>query len=49
MAGQVTIVAGDVSDDAVAWLKAHGATIEGIGLLIITLPEQAQVHKGPCG
>ena len=49
MAGQVTIVAGDVSDDAVQWLRAHGATIEGIGLLIITLPKQAQVQKGNLG
>src|SRR5437868_5165188 len=46
---QVTIVAGDVSNEAVEWLKAHGAKIEGFGLLTITLPEQALVHKGTCG
>ncbi|MFL5591839.1 MAG: hypothetical protein ACJ8DI_29895 [Ktedonobacteraceae bacterium] len=46
---QVTIVAGDISDEAVQWLKAHGATIEGFGLLIITLPEKALVHKGNRG
>jgi hypothetical protein len=49
MAKQVTLAAGDVSDEAIAWLKAHGAKIEGFGLLIITLPEQAQVHKGSRG
>jgi len=49
MAKQVTLVAGDVSDEAVEWLKAHGASIEGIGLLIITLPEKAQVQKGSYG
>jgi hypothetical protein len=49
MAKQVTIVAGDVSDQAVQWLKAHGAQIEGFGLLTITLPEEAQVHKGSRG
>ena len=49
VAKQVTIVAGDVSEEAVQWLKAHGATIEGFGLLIITLPEKAQVQKGNLG
>jgi len=49
MAKQVTIVAGDVSEEAVEWLKAHGATIEGFGLLTITLPAKALVHKGNRG
>ena len=49
MAKQVTLVAGDVSDEAVEWLKAHGAKIEGFGLLTITLPEQAQVQRGSRG
>ena len=49
MAKQVTIVAGDVSDKAVQWLKAHGALIEGFDLLTITLPEQAQVQRGSHG
>ncbi len=49
MAKQVTIVAGDVSDKAVQWLKAHGAIVEGFGLLSITLPEQAQVQRGNLG
>lgn len=49
MAKQVTIVSGDVTDEAVAWLIAHSAMIESAGLLIITLPEKAQVHKGDRG
>ncbi len=49
MAKQVTIVSGDVSDEAVQWLKAHGAQVEGIDLLTITLPEQARVQKGSHG
>jgi len=49
MAKQVTIVSGSVSDEAVAWLKAHSANVEGTGLVTITLPEQAQVHKGNYG
>jgi len=49
MAKQVTIVSGDVSDEAVQWLKAHGAKVEGIDLLTITLPEKAQVQRGTRG
>jgi hypothetical protein len=49
MKKQVTIVAGNVSDEARQWLEQHGAKIEGFGLLIITLPEQAQVQKGSYG
>ena len=49
MAKQVTIVAGDTTDEAIEWLKAHGAQIEGFGLLIITLPAKALVHKGNRG
>jgi hypothetical protein len=43
MATQVTLVAGDVTDEAQTWLKAHGAKIEGFGLLTITLPASARV------
>src|SRR4051794_9579851 len=49
MAKQVTLVAGDVTDEAQEWLKQHGAKIEGFGLLTITLPTQALVHKGNRG
>jgi hypothetical protein len=49
MVEQVTIVAGDVSDESVQWFKAHGAQVEGIGLLTITLPEETQVQKGSYG
>ena len=49
MAKQVTLVAGNVSDEATAWLKAHDATVEGLGLLTITLPASAQVHRGSYG
>lgn len=49
MAKQVTLVAGDVDEKAVAWLKAHGAQIEGIGLLTMTLPETALVYRGNRG
>lgn len=42
----ITLVSGNVSDKAVTWLKAHGATIEGFGLLEITLPEKAMVNNG---
>ncbi len=49
MGKQVTIVAGNVSDEAQQWLRAHRAEIEGIGLLTITLPETAQVHHGNRG
>ncbi len=38
MAKQVTLVADDASDEAVQWFKAHGATVESVGLLTITLP-----------
>lgn len=49
MAKQVTLVAGDVSDDAQKWLKAHGTMVEGFGLLTITLPAKAQVRRGDRG
>lgn len=49
MAKQVTLVSGNVDDNAQNWLKAHGATIEGFGLLTITLPEKAQVRRGDRG
>ena len=49
MAHEVTIVAGNVSDEAVEWLKAHGAKVEGVGLLTITLPAKAEVQKGRYG
>jgi len=45
----VTIVSGDVSGEAVQWLKAHGARVEGIDLLTITLREQAHVERGAHG
>jgi len=32
MAEQVTIVASDVTDEVVEWLKAQGVEIEGFGL-----------------
>ena len=44
MAKQVTLVSGNTTDAAQTWLKAHGATIEGFGLLTITLPASARVN-----
>lgn len=49
MAKQITLVAGDVSDAAQTWLKAHGAKIEGFGLLTITLPASARVNGSGWG
>lgn len=49
MAKQVTLAAGDVDEKALEWLKAHGAQVEGIGLLTITLPETALVYRGNRG
>ena len=41
MAKQVTIVAGDVTDEVVEWLKAQGVEIEGFGLRIIMVKKRA--------
>ncbi len=49
MAKQITIVAGDVNDETIIWLKAHGAQVKGFGLVTITLPEKALVHRGNRG
>ena len=41
MAKQVTIVAGDVTDEVVEWLRAHGVEIEGLGLGIFMFKNRA--------
>ena len=43
MAKQVTLAVGDISDEAAAFLLAHGATIDGV---LIDLPETAHVERG---
>jgi hypothetical protein len=43
MAKQVTIAVGDISDEASAFLRSHGATINGV---LIDLPETAHVERG---
>ncbi len=43
---KVVIAAGDVSDEALQYLRSHGAVIDGaLGLTMIELPEDAEICK----
>ena len=47
MAKQVTIAAGDIDLEALAFLHGHGAqSSNSLGLTIIALPETARVERG---
>jgi hypothetical protein len=50
MKKQVTLAAGDYTDEALAFLLAHGAKVEScLGLTVISLPETANVERGAHG